>query len=1380
MAQASPGPCLSEDAVVAFVARALSAGGTNDVLSHITGCTDCRELVALLQHEAARERGVRIGSAATVADGARRALAGAAGSGASSRGVRSVPPASVLASGDLVAGRFEIDRCVGAGGMGAIYRARDRHTAEQVAVKVLLECSAASLERFEREACILAELRHPGIVRYVSHGPFARAGDVGAAQARGLEPSGVFLAMEWLEGEDLAQRLKRGPLGPEGAIVVAERVAAALAVAHDRGIVHRDLKPGNIFIRSGKLDKVALLDFGIARLVAPDFSMTGAGMLIGTPSYMAPEQATAQEAAGAPADVFALGCILYECITGQRPFQSDLLASLLAKIVLEEPSPLRSLEPRTPESLEGLVGRMLSKAPADRPADAGEVIKALTSAGLSARALSTQPRQETVSFGKGELRVYSVVMAIPGRAAPIVALGGRGRATLAAHGGRVETLSDGSLLVTVAAAGAPTDQAARGARTALLLRELLLPGAPIAMATGRGDAIALYPMGEALDRAAELLRLPPLLATSGPSPIRIDDVTASLLDLRFDVVTDERGRLLNGQRDSEAIRTLLGRPTPCVGRDAELALLEALLAQSSAESVARAVVVTGHAGIGKSRLRYELLRRVRSSSVGGEPAVWLARGDPMRAGSTLGLIAESVRGTVGVRAGEPLQDRQDKLRARVARHVPSGDVERVSVFLGEMIGTRFPDDERPQLRAARLDASLMGDQIRHAWLDFVHAECAAGPLVIVLEDLHWSDLATVELVDATLGLLAERPFAVVGIGRPETYDMFPRLWARRAPQAVRLGGLSRSACERLARHVLDTSVTEETLRGVVDLAAGNAFYLEELLRAVTEGRGAALPPNVVAMAQARLEAVDTSLRRLLRAASVFGRTFRWAGVMALVDDESLHDRMEELIRTELVTARSASKPDNDQELAFRHALVREAAYAMLTEEDRTLGHRLAADWLEQAGDTDAITLADHRERGGDGPAAASWYRRAAVEAAEANDYPAALARVERGIACGPSEVVHGLLDVARAEVHRALGANALAYDYGRAAMQRLEPFQPGWYSAAREVGLAAATMGNVAAARELAHTLDPRRAPGPVSTEGLVAAACVAGELVLEYVDECVELLDAVVAALPEGELAPLAHVHSARVALPYFRGDLVEFLEAVTLAIDTFQRVGDLRGCTRARVNFSVALGLLGEWEQAESCCREALAIAEGAGLGFVSALARHNLGLPLIRLGRVDDALRELRSAAVAFGVQRHRRLLVCTHEHIALALAAAGDVGAAEVAARTAVDLATATAFAARPLAVLALIRVERGDPEGARAAAVLARDAHGADGLYDAIVTLAYVEALAACGEAERAHESAILGKTRLLARAAKITDATRRETFLARVPEHARLLQRASS
>src|SRR5579871_4829348 len=176
--------------------------------------------------------------------------------------------------GVLVAERFEILELAGAGGMGAVYRALDRQSGDEVALKVMVAANQAQADRFGREAEVLAELSHAAIVRYVAHG------------RSGLGQ--LYLAMEWLDGEDLATRLGRRGLSVEETVQLGARVADALSIAHERGVIHRDVKPANLFLPLGRIDEVKVLDFGVARL--RDVRATGTGIVVGTPGYTAPEQ----------------------------------------------------------------------------------------------------------------------------------------------------------------------------------------------------------------------------------------------------------------------------------------------------------------------------------------------------------------------------------------------------------------------------------------------------------------------------------------------------------------------------------------------------------------------------------------------------------------------------------------------------------------------------------------------------------------------------------------------------------------------------------------------------------------------------------------------------------------------------------------------------------------------------------------------------------------------------------------------------------------------------------------------------------------------------------------------------------------------------------
>ena len=179
-----------------------------------------------------------------------------------------------LVAGSIIGDRFEIERAAGSGGMGTVYRARDRQSGGWVALKLIHSGSSspAELERFAREADLLAQLRHPGIVGHI---------------ASGLLPDGQrFLAMEWLDGHELSQRLGQAPLELADCLALMTRVASALSVAHRNGIVHRDLKPGNLFLPGGDIAQAKILDFGIARRGFAAKAMTQTGLVVGTPPHL--------------------------------------------------------------------------------------------------------------------------------------------------------------------------------------------------------------------------------------------------------------------------------------------------------------------------------------------------------------------------------------------------------------------------------------------------------------------------------------------------------------------------------------------------------------------------------------------------------------------------------------------------------------------------------------------------------------------------------------------------------------------------------------------------------------------------------------------------------------------------------------------------------------------------------------------------------------------------------------------------------------------------------------------------------------------------------------------------------------------------------------
>src|SRR5262245_50781000 len=272
-------------------------------------------------------------------------------------------------------GPYEVLGLIGEGGMGQVYRAADTRLDRAVAIKVMPAALAADpvrRERFEREARSISRLEHPNIC------PLYDVGELPAEVGGGL-----FLVMQFLEGETLAQRISRGALSIKETLDISIQVAEALAAAHRAGIVHRDLKPGNVMLtRAG----ARLLDFGLARTVATDAdqdatagdrtSLTTQGTLLGTLHYMAPEQLEGRDI-DTRADIFAFGAVLYEMVTGVKAFEAETPARVLSAILRDDPARVSTIVPVTPAGLDELIHTCLAKDPNERWQGMGDVARQL-------------------------------------------------------------------------------------------------------------------------------------------------------------------------------------------------------------------------------------------------------------------------------------------------------------------------------------------------------------------------------------------------------------------------------------------------------------------------------------------------------------------------------------------------------------------------------------------------------------------------------------------------------------------------------------------------------------------------------------------------------------------------------------------------------------------------------------------------------------------------------------------------------------------------------------------------------------------------------------------------------------------------------------------
>lgn len=814
-----------------------------------------------------------------------------------------------LPTGSRVADRFAIEAVAGSGGMGTVYRAVDEASGQLVALKVLHQQAAesSSPERFTREAELLAQLAHPNIVSYVAHGE----------TAAGLR----YLAMEWLTGESLAQRLAAGRLTVRESVACVAAIAASLAAIHSLGIVHHDIKPSNLFLRKGQPARAALLDFGIAQRGVPAQPPKSGAAAVGTPLYMAPEQARGEPEIGPSADIFSLGCVLYECLTGRPPFQAAHPVAVLARILFEEALPARTLRPELPAALDALLTRMLAKVPGQRPRDGGALLTELAALGELADDPASPASYSLAgrwpSGTEQQLVCVMVATASPGQ----TTAGPEQQRALAAlvqtFAGQAEWLLDGTLVITMAGLQlhSAIDLAYRAAQCALAVTRAGGVG-QLTLATCRAVGGRHVPLGGVIDQAVALLAQQPA-SRGATGTVLLDRLSAVLLARHF-VVNSVHGLATLGPELKEDAGGAAGGRGPLLGRESELGALESFWNSAIEEAEPALVVLTGPAGAGKTRLWQELVARLQAR--GEELTVLVGRGEPNLASTPYGLIEQALRG-----------------------------------LLAEQVGVGL------SLQQTRQGLPVDHERLQRQLLTAVPAAASRAPVLLVLEAVQWADALTLATVGRALKQLSGCPLLVL-VTAPARFAA-SSLWPEHPAHQIVLKGLSKRACERLLRQRLGPQHAPAGLTRMVELSGGNPLFLEVLMQLSTSGTQERESETITAMLQARFNGLLATQRRALLAASLLGPTFcRSELAMLLGDDEAsdLDAALRGLEEAELIERRGHAQPGRAQpgesaDYAFRHALIGEAASELLSEHDRSVGLKYVAELRRDGAPTPAPT-----------------------------------------------------------------------------------------------------------------------------------------------------------------------------------------------------------------------------------------------------------------------------------------------------------------------------------------------------------------------------------------------------------------------------------------
>lgn len=873
---------------------------------------------------------------------------------------------------------FEVTREVGRGAAGVVFQAFYRPTGEAVALKLLYPTSPDALDgdRMSVEGALLDGLHHPAIVRVID---FGNVGDEPVELGgQRFMPHTPYVAMEWLDGKDLSKASAGGALDLRTSLECARQVAGALSVAHAAGIAHRDVKPSNIFVVNEKgteseTPTVKLLDFGVACADA----FTG-GAITGTPAYMAPEQARGEPTLDVRCDVYSLGATLFELCAGRPPHTGASSIATLARLVSTPAPRLSQLLGDVPEALDDLVADMLAIEWRDRP-DSREVERRLAALcadpHLPTRAATAVATGDSPHSSASRLLTTMVALDVGGGAARDAKL-----AAMREVGAEAVRLGKDAI---VAFFGARRAHGGEASKAVEIGTELALAGAKVGVATGRALVQLTRPTGEVVDKASALARE----AASGQ--LLADDTTVELARTAFEFAPlSERPVPSALLVRPIAVRTDRVDTVPFVGRQAELDALGEAFGRCVGARTPIAVSVSGPPGIGKSRLAREFLAQLDTflgeTAPSTAPSTRLTPAHPLETrrptvrvvevtcdayarARSLGTAADAIAALLSLPKGVGVAEIAEELAPLDLVHDEGGLLARF--LAGEPFGAAIePNRARDVLYLAMTEVALkvVGNE----------------PYVLVLEDVQWSDPESVAWFGHLLARAAGRPLFTLALARPSFWKEVPSGFRSRSHVRIELRPIARRDTMEIARAVLGCDVGDPSLERIAKQAAGSPLFAEELSRVVASGKEIALMPTLEAAIQVSLDALDAEARDAITRMSVFG-IVSWDAGLAALGVSTPSEVLDRLVENELVVAVLKSRFPRTREFRFKHALVRDVAYAATGETLRKELHERAARWLASSGE-DAATVAEHFDLGGAHGEAASFWEAAARRALTAS------------------------------------------------------------------------------------------------------------------------------------------------------------------------------------------------------------------------------------------------------------------------------------------------------------------------------------------------------------------------------------------------------------
>lgn len=784
-------------------------------------------------------------------------------------------------------GPYELRAELGRGGMATVYRAYQPAVDREVALKVIHAASLhdpAARDRFRREARLIARLEHPNILPIYDF------------DGHSAPP---YLVMRYLDRGTLRDFLATRRLSFADAARLVGQIAAALDYAHQQGIVHRDIKPSNVLL--DRYGNAFVSDFGIARTIAaqPEGQITSSGAIVGTPDYMAPEQVQGRLEVDGRADVYALGVMIFQLLTGRLPFQADQpMAMLLQHVSAPIPSP-RTLIPALPPAADDLIRRVLAKDPDARFATAGEAAASFSalaqtlSGGLAQPLLRQAPltvvlerrtdtsatplapktptprlseQQRLVTVLHTSIADYHELFEAQAGAERALAgvnmLGDHAITMLAEHGGVVLNIGQSNLQAFWGIGSTAGNDPERAVWAALELRSRFaeamrqmnisdvdpLPlrigihAGPVLVSPGDGP-VGLRASGATIgvaQRLAEQAEGTILISHEIYRAVRGVFVIEAGAPIRLRGRSEPLSTYLVRSVQSRAFRTLArdveGIETPLVGREAELTRMQRAYQEMLEEGETQLVTILGEAGLGKSRL-LDAFNHWRDLLPDSDVAWRLqARSSPELTTHPYGLLRELLLFRFAILDDDPLSEVRRKLEEGVTQML-GVPADEFAQLIGQLVGFDFRD--APHVRGLLSEPLQLITRARRLFGQFIMRLCAISPVLIQLEDLHLADRESLALLS---DLLRDQPglrLMLIATARPGLRERFPAWGAGIANHLnITLGPLDRSASRELARALLvRTPDPPKALRNLlVERSGGNPLFMEELLRVLLDDR----------------------------------------------------------------------------------------------------------------------------------------------------------------------------------------------------------------------------------------------------------------------------------------------------------------------------------------------------------------------------------------------------------------------------------------------------------------------------------------------------------------------------------------------------------------